>query len=851
MTIDTQSSSIKYTGDGVQNVWTFDFRIPTGGLEVWLDTGTGVYALVSAGDYSVVGLDDPLGGTVTYPIGAALHSGWTICIQRALPYVQETSVSNQAFYPHTVEQMDDYATMLIQQLLDTQLGSIRGQPGDRMNRLPGAAQRMGQWLTFDTGGNPVLGYPIFNAVTGNDSFFLQGNGLGPGGTQPYNIHAWKFWETISRFQYLPARGWQVLSNTDAANAFATYRTISQRAWNNPAVTSGGFFPNGGRPYGDDGLWFEYTNSFGINSNNNLTGPYAHIASQTITGGVVTAITIEPSSVATYTFPTPPPITAFDNNGGGTGFVGTADIDGTNHLTGAVTITNGGSGYSADTVFIVESPPASTERDNGPQFELNRFPDYGPLGNNSYLGWIYWTGSTLSASAPNATYASIGTRIISNSDASPRGEMIFCTSNDFSIGSNYPRMFMGQGLRIGIFENNDDTKPELFDPLMGSINVGYKYYWQNLPFEYQGVSSQFRWQDDQAIESADPGATFGPVLNLARRSPSPAVNDQGGVLNYQFYNDAGTPALWSAGAILAVALNVTAGNEQGRLNFQTSIGGVLANKMFLQEGLYMNGATGGDQGAGTINASGVYDDGVLLTCYPVQQFREGRIDPAYWDGKVPNRHIPAVAPALRPKLRKEMVPQARLVENADGTHTLVHEEVEREVHDHEVVPLFKADGTPDMHEVTATRRQPVRKKNWVKAEDGTWTLGPDKLVYEEVPYTKTVQKTYRKPLFEEVPEQPAQEVERTHEGMRRFMKRLGTDMDPLDPDGFEKHVVEKGHLPMMPNPEKYDPMKPLSTGETIQRLVEFADVASVLIIKLNRRLKEAEAQLAANSSKETG
>jgi hypothetical protein len=62
------------------------------------------------------------------------------------------------------------------------------------------------------------------------------------------------------------------------------------------------------------------------------------------------------------------------------------------------------------------------------------------------------------------------------------------------------------------------------------------------------------------------------------------------------------------------------------------------------GVTVGSPTGGSQGAGTINAQAVYDDGVLLTCYvPELKLKGGdpaQIDVAAWDARVPDRVIPA-------------------------------------------------------------------------------------------------------------------------------------------------------------------------------------------------------------------
>jgi len=74
----------------------------------------------------------------------------------------------------------------------------------------------------------------------------------------------------------------------------------------------------------------------------------------------------------------------------------------------------------------------------------------------------------------------------------------------------------------------------------------------------------------------------------------------------------------AGGFLAAAVTIT-----------RSTGGVL-----------IGSPTGGDKGTGTLNAVAVYDDNVLLTCYVLQAFMEGKIDTAEWDRRVVNRIIPA-------------------------------------------------------------------------------------------------------------------------------------------------------------------------------------------------------------------
>lgn len=53
---------------------------------------------------------------------------------------------------------------------------------------------------------------------------------------------------------------------------------------------------------------------------------------------------------------------------------------------------------------------------------------------------------------------------------------------------------------------------------------------------------------------------------------------------------------------------TNGSEDSHIYFQTHTAGTLTNRLRIYNGLVMNGATGGDQGAGTINATAIYKNG---------------------------------------------------------------------------------------------------------------------------------------------------------------------------------------------------------------------------------------------------
>lgn len=93
----------------------------------------------------------------------------------------------------------------------------------------------------------------------------------------------------------------------------------------------------------------------------------------------------------------------------------------------------------------------------------------------------------------------------------------------------------------------------------------------------------------------------------------------------------------------IASNATESGSNAGSNFAiaryTDAGALIDNALNIRrsDGAIATGAaTGGFQGAGSINATAVYDDGVLLTCYVPEAAQDGSIDLAKWDATVPDR-----------------------------------------------------------------------------------------------------------------------------------------------------------------------------------------------------------------------
>lgn len=116
MTVETTSNTVTFVGNAATTVFPFVFRVPTADdLDVYID---GSASPISPTLYSVTGIDDDAGGTVTYPLsGSPLAAGQTITLTRLLDYTQPVDLTNQdGFYPEVVEGMGDRLEMQIQQL---------------------------------------------------------------------------------------------------------------------------------------------------------------------------------------------------------------------------------------------------------------------------------------------------------------------------------------------------------------------------------------------------------------------------------------------------------------------------------------------------------------------------------------------------------------------------------------------------------------------------------------------------------------------------------------------------------------------------------------------------------------
>jgi hypothetical protein len=103
-----------------------------------------------------------------------------------------------------------------------------------------------------------------------------------------------------------------------------------------------------------------------------------------------------------------------------------------------------------------------------------------------------------------------------------------------------------------------------------------------------------------------GSNAHPNLRLNRDSSSPAAADDIGKVSF-LGKDSGDNETEYA-ALQGVILDPTSTSEDGELQVRTMVGASAAVRATFAAGLYMDGATGGDQGAGTINATALYVNG---------------------------------------------------------------------------------------------------------------------------------------------------------------------------------------------------------------------------------------------------
>lgn len=169
MTLNITLTRASYPGNGSAKVFAFSFVVrEKAHLRVFTGPIGGALVEESPATWSITGLDNPNGGSITWPVlGPALGVTGRIVLQREVPFTQRTNYVNQsAFYPEIIEGDLDLLTMQTQQLdtrdddLEAALTALQNRalrvPEASVDVLPSAAARASRLLGFDSSGRPSL-----------------------------------------------------------------------------------------------------------------------------------------------------------------------------------------------------------------------------------------------------------------------------------------------------------------------------------------------------------------------------------------------------------------------------------------------------------------------------------------------------------------------------------------------------------------------------------------------------------------------------------------------------------------------------------------------------------------------
>lgn len=154
----------------------------------------------------------------------------------------------------------------------------------------------------------------------------------------------------------------------------------------------------------------------------------------------------------------------------------------------------------------------------------------------------------------------------------------------------------------------DTLISVYNPALNTGTGGW--------FTIGGIPSfsSITVADSLTITSTDAGAGAAPVLEMYRNSATPASADLLGEMLWTGQNS--TPVKATYSFIEARLDNPVAAAETATLLFATAQAGTVAARMGLAAGLVVGAPTGGDKGAGAINAAALYANGVQISIFPL-------------------------------------------------------------------------------------------------------------------------------------------------------------------------------------------------------------------------------------------
>jgi len=247
---------------------------------------------------------------------------------------------------------------------------------------------------------------------------------------------------------------------------------------------------------------------------------------------------------------------------------------------------------------------------------------------------------------------------------------------------------------------------------------------------------------------------------------------------------------------------TGGSAQGSyLTWETTsnASATRTERMRLYQGLQVGAPTGGDKGVGTINATAVYDDNVLLTCMALSKefLATGKVDTEFWDNLAPKRITKAVF------IPSERVP---VVEDVEVEATV----------------LTRVDGGFVSRKEMKSETRPVVELFPVWDDEGN---GIDAI---------------EAPLTQEVPEISIPEKIETakHVLAHRFKAMVDEGFDPRDPKAYIAKMLSDEALPGMPTKAEWQ-HGDVSTGELLCRLWLAVEMLALVVMNHDERIAVLE------------
>lgn len=126
-TVGTTTNMTVGQGNGVTTTFSYNFIIPSASTAIiTYTTPAGVATTLAPNQYTITGIGNTAGGTVTYPLmGSPIASGATLTIERLVPYTQTTSIANQGPTFRAIEGALDNLTYQTQQLANGGAGAVQ------------------------------------------------------------------------------------------------------------------------------------------------------------------------------------------------------------------------------------------------------------------------------------------------------------------------------------------------------------------------------------------------------------------------------------------------------------------------------------------------------------------------------------------------------------------------------------------------------------------------------------------------------------------------------------------------------------------------------------------------------